>query len=122
MLSTYLPIIWKFLNSSLGTTIIKEGTGTLLKGLIDRWKEKKSKNPSLTENDLRKDLEEHYDEEQLKMLANEIKKMKSNKVVIDQDNVEGNNSNEISNLSNSHKDVDIKQSNNKGDNSLKISF
>ena len=72
MLSTYLPMIWKFLNSSLGTTIIKEGTSSLLKGLIDRWKEKKSENPSLTENDLRKDLEEHYNEKQLKMLNDEI--------------------------------------------------
>ena len=122
MLSTYLSTIWSFLNSSVGTTIIKEGTSNLFKGLIDRWKEKKSKNPSLTEDDLKKDLEEHYNEEQLKMLANEIKKMKSDKVVIEQDNVEGDNSNEISNLSYSQKDVDIKQSNNKGDNSLKISF
>lgn len=122
MLSTYLSTIWGFLNSALGTTIIKEGTSTLLKGLIDRWKEKKSKSPSLTKDDLKKDLEEHYDEEQLKKLVNEIKKMKSDKVVIDQDNVEGNNSNEISNLSSSQKDVDIKQTNNKGDNSLKICF
>ena len=122
MLSGYLSTIWGFLNSALGTTIIKEGTSTLLKGLIDRWKEKKSKSPSLTKDDLKKDLEEHYDEEQLKKLVNEIKKMKSDKVVIDQDNVEGNNSNEISNLSSSQKDVDIKQTNNKGDNSLKICF
>lgn len=122
MLSTYLSTIWGFLNSALGTTIIKEGTSTLLKGLIDRWKEKKSKSPSLTKDDLKKDLEKHYDEEQLKKLVNEIKKMKSDKVVIDQDNVEGNNSNEISNLSSSQKDVDIKQTNNKGDNSLKICF
>ena len=89
MLSTYLPMIWKFLNSSLGTTIIKEGTGTLLKGLIDRWKEKKSKNPSLTEEDLRKDLEEHYNEEQLKMLNDEIKELSINQNQIQQINDKG---------------------------------
>ena len=90
MLSTYLPMIWKFLNSALGTTIIKEGTSTLLKGLIDRWKEKKSKNPSLTEDDLKKDLEEHYDEEQLKKLNDEIiKELSFNQSQIQQNNEKG---------------------------------
>ena len=89
MLSTCLPMIWKFLNSSFGTTIIKEGTSTLLKGLINRWKEKKSKNPSLTEDDLKKDLEEHYNDEQLKMLNDEIKELSINQNQIQQFNDKG---------------------------------
>ena len=101
MLSTYLPIIWKFLNSSLGTTIIKEGTGTLLKGLIDRWKEKKSKNPSLTEDDLKKDLEEHYNEEQLKMLNDEIKELSINQNQLQQRNEKG------MNIGNNSGDINI---------------
>lgn len=80
MLSTYLSTIWSFLNSSLGTAIIKEGTSTLLKGLINRWKERKSQNPSLTKDDLRKDLEEHYNENQLKMLNDEIKELSFNQI------------------------------------------
>ena len=89
MLSTCLPMIWKFLNSSFDTTIIKEGTSTLLKGLINRWKEKKSKNPSLTEDDLKKDLEEHYNDEQLKMLNDEIKELSINQNQIQQFNDKG---------------------------------
>lgn len=89
MLSTYLSTIWSFLNSSLGTTIIKEGTSTLLKGLINRWKERKSQNPSLTKDDLRKDLEEHYNEDQLKMLNDEIKELSINQNQIQQNNDKG---------------------------------
>ena len=102
MLSTYLSTIWGFLNSALGTTIIKEGTSNLLKGLIDRWKEKKSKNPSLTKDDLKKDLEEHYDEEQLKKLNDEIiKELSFNQSQIQQINEKG------MNIGNNYGDINI---------------
>lgn len=94
-------MIWKFLNSSFGTTIIKEGTSSLLKGLIDRWKKKKSKKPSLTEDDLRKDLEEHYNDEQLKMLNDEIKELFINQNQIQQNNDKG------MNIGNNYGDINI---------------
>lgn len=76
MLTGYLSTIWKFLNSSFGTTIIKEGMSTLLKGLIDRWKEKKSKTEqNLTEEDLKEILQEQkYDDEKINLLIKEIDK------------------------------------------------
>lgn len=101
MLSTYLPTIWSFLNSPIGTTIIKEGTSDILKGLIDRWKKKKSEKPSLTKDDLKKDLDENYNDKQLQMLNDEIKELSFKQSQIPQKNEKG------PNIGNNYGDISI---------------
>ena len=61
-------------------------------------------------------------EEDLKAILDELKQLRNNKIVIRQENEEGDNDNEINGFSNVSMGVEISQTNKKGDNSLKISL
>lgn len=62
------------------------------------------------------------EEEDLRAILEEIKRLKNNKVIISQDNEEGENASGISDLSNAKVNVEIRQKNKTGDNNLNISF
>lgn len=109
---TISGIIANFIGGSLSMTV-----SSRLKQLFKKKHDSKEKN--LTIEDC-KDLK--ISEKELKALLEEVKQLKNNKVVIRQDNEEGNNVNEVCGLSKANKDVDISQTNKKTDNNLKIAF
>ena len=59
-------------------------------------------------------------EEDLKAILDELKQLRNNKIVIRQENEEGDNDSEINGASIANKGAEISQTNKKGDNSLKI--
>ena len=108
------PIIGGAISSFLGNTLstpISEG----LKKLFQKKQEEKV----LTMEGCQ---QIGIKEEDLRAILDELKQLRNNKIVIRQENVEGDNDNEINGFSDVSMGVEISQTNKKGDNRLKISL
>ena len=107
------PIIGGAISSFLGNTLstpISEG----LKKLFQKKQEEKV----LT---IKGCQQIGIKEEDLKAILDELKQLRNNKIVIRQENEEGDNDSEINGSSIASMGAEISQTNKKGDNSLKIS-
>ena len=106
---TVSGIIASFFGNTMSTTI---------SGGLKKLFNKKREKDTLSLEDCKRLIKE----EDLAAVLEEIKHLKSNKIVISQKNEEGNNDNNVSGLAKADKNVEMDQTNIKGENIITLTF